>query len=610
MAATQAAVEDIVNMANSNFITNTTVFEPLTYDEIYEPLAESTAVHNQVADAYAELDAKASVWENMANKTTDRRTYEQYMRYANELRQHVNELATNGLNVNTRNSLRKMYGRYQQEITPIENAYKTRAEQAKQQMDWHAKDPTVMFNFDASKMSLDDYLANPQMQYQAVSGQALTQRVGNAVANLKNQLKNITGWAHTAEGQMLERIEQYGLSQGDMNLIRSNPAAYPAITKLISDVVTSSGVGQWTDRDGNIQEDRVDEALNYAYEGLWQGIGQTKQVAQRDAGYITPYQRWQMARQVDNDKFSNLLKLKKAGLINPDGTVKTSDDIRNGLYLPVPGNANPREEKAKRKQANSDIDKIQKVIDRTASDNDVADVEALMNKYNVANPQELIGTIQHEADMVHTSEMYQANFQNSQYVNDVLLSRVLGASTNTIKGDNKRAAKRALEGIFIMPNGKSLGKDDAENALKAFKDGLISIDSRTGRLCIRSNNYGTYYFSDAAAQNALYGEIDPATGMSLFDLLQEISERVAVKNASRDPKEKMAQHEAIQDEVATIFAALLNINNGAIPGTPATSSKSRTRNTEFNIEDTPVTASYPMPDGSYGSYDDYGEYTE
>lgn len=298
-------------MANSNFITNQTVFEPFSYDEIYKPLQESTAVHNQIADAYAELDAKASVWENMANKATDRKTYEQYMKYANDLRKNVNELAARGLTTNSRNAFRQMFRRYQQEITPIENAYKTRAEQAKQQMDWRAKDPTVMFNFDAASMSLDDYLSNPSMQYQAISGQALTQRVGNAVANLKNQLRNVTGWAHTTEGQMLERIEQYGLTQEDMNLIRSNPSAYPAITKLISDVVSSSGVGQWTDRDGNVREDSINQALNYAYEGLWQGIGQSKQVVQRDAGYITPYQRWQMARQAENDKFNNLLKLKK-----------------------------------------------------------------------------------------------------------------------------------------------------------------------------------------------------------------------------------------------------------------------------------------------------------
>lgn len=597
-------------MANSNFITNQTVFEPFTYDEIYRPLQESTAVHNQIADAYAELDAKASVWENMANKATDRRTYEQYMKYANDLRRNVNELAARGLTTNSRNAFRQMFRRYQSEITPIENAYKTRAEQAKQQMDWHAKDPTVMFNFDAASMSLDDYLANPQMQYQAISGQALTQRVGNAVANLKNQLRNVTGWAHTAEGQMLERIEQYGLSQEDMNLIRSNPSAYPAITKLISDVVSSSGVGEWTDKDGNVREDSINQALNYAYEGLWQGIGQSKQVAQRDAGYITPYQRWQMARQAENDKFNNLLKLKKSGLLNADGTPKTEEDIRNGLYLPVAGNANPKEEKARRKQADRDIAKIQKVINNTASDEDVSDVEALMNKYNISNLNELADFIEKESNMVHTSEMYQANFQNSQYVNDVILGRVLGTSPAGVKAGDKKAAKRALDGMFIKSDGKSLNGDEAENALKAFDDGVICIDSRTGRLCIKSNDYGTYYFSDAAAQNALYGEVDPATGMSLYDVLQEIAERVAAKDAARNPQDKMAQFQAIQDEVATIFAALLSINNGGIPGTPATSSKSRTRNTEFSLEGVPVTASYPGPDGSYDMYDGNGEYLE
>ena len=106
-------------MANSNFITNQTVFEPFTYDEIYKPLQESTAVHNQIADAYAELDAKASVWENMANRATDRKTYEQYMKYANDLRKNVNELAARGLTTNSRNAFRQMFRRYQQEITPL-----------------------------------------------------------------------------------------------------------------------------------------------------------------------------------------------------------------------------------------------------------------------------------------------------------------------------------------------------------------------------------------------------------------------------------------------------------------------------------------------------------
>lgn len=580
-------------MANSNFVTNATVFEPFTYDEIYKPLQESTAVHNQIADAYAELDAKASVWENMANKATDVKTYNQYMKYANDLRNNVNELASHGLNTNSRNAFRQMFRRYQQEITPIENAYKTRAEQAKQQMDWHAKDPTVMFNFDAASMSLDDYLANPQMQYQAISGQALTQRVGNAVANLKNQLRNVTGWAHTAEGQMLERIEQYGLTQEDMSLIRNNPSAYPAITKLISDVVSSSGVGQWTDKDGNVREDSINQALNYAYEGLWQGIGQSKQVAQRDAGYITPYQRWQMARQAENDKFN------KAGILNADG-----------LYLPVPGNADPKAEKARRKQLDRDLDKIQKVANNTASDDDIADVENLMNKYNISDLNELSDFMTKEHDTVHTSEMYQANFQNSQYVNDVILGRVLGTSPAGVKAGDKKSAKRALEGMFMKSNGKSLDRNEAENALNAFSDGVMFIDSRTGRLGIKSNDYGTYYFSDAAAQNALYGEVDPATGMSLYDILQEIAERVAAKDVAKNPQDKMAQFQAIQDDVATIFSAFLNINNGGIPGVPGTSSKSRTRNTEFDLEGVPVQASYPGPDGSYDMYDSNGEYME
>ena len=164
--------------------------------------------------------------------------------------------------------------------------------------------------------------------------------------------------------------------------------------------------------------------------------------------------------------------------------------------------------------------------------------------------------------------------------------------------------------MFIKSNGKSLDKNEAENALNAFNDGVIFIDSRTGRLGIKSNDYGTYYFSDAAAQNALYGEIDPATGMSLYDILQEIAERVAAKDVSKNPQDKMAQFQAIQDNVATIFSALLNINNGGIPGVPGTSSKSRTRNTEFDLEGVPVQASYPGPDGSYDMYDSNGEYME
>ena len=71
-------------MANYNLVVNSN-FKPFSYQEYIAPLATLQEQHNLIEDQLAELDAKASVFEGLANSSKDSDAYNQYKQFANEL---------------------------------------------------------------------------------------------------------------------------------------------------------------------------------------------------------------------------------------------------------------------------------------------------------------------------------------------------------------------------------------------------------------------------------------------------------------------------------------------------------------------------------------------
>lgn len=258
-------------MANSNFVVNAAQFTPLSFDDYYKPLAILNEQHQKLDDAYLELYTKASTIEQMANEQTDPEAYKQYKTYADDLRSAINVLDKNGLTPNSRRDMLMMARRYGDEIAPIQGAYTRRASDITAQREALSKDQTVRFSRKASESSLMDYMNNPSLSYESMSGAQITADVSNKVKNLKNQLLSGTGeWKKTLGGQQFERILQYGLTPDVMYDIMQNPDKYPMFKELIQSAVNASGVSSWG------SPDDLEYALHQAYNGLWEGIGTDK----------------------------------------------------------------------------------------------------------------------------------------------------------------------------------------------------------------------------------------------------------------------------------------------------------------------------------------------
>ena len=260
-------------MANYNLVVNSN-FKPFSYQEYIAPLATLQEQHNLIEDQLAELDAKASVFEGLANSSKDSDAYNQYKQFANELEKQRDLLSNEGLKSNTRSNLMKMKSRYAKEIVPIEQAYNRRLAQIEEQRQALLKDNSLLFSYDAANMGLNDYLRDQALSYTPVSGRQLEDEVGNAIVNYsKAAIENSEGKVILKEILPLqyEYIQQHGFSPKAITEAILNSNNSDKILKgIVDSVIHTSGIRSWGDND------KLEKAYWWARRGLARGIGETK----------------------------------------------------------------------------------------------------------------------------------------------------------------------------------------------------------------------------------------------------------------------------------------------------------------------------------------------
>lgn len=293
-------------------------FKPLSYSEIVAPLAQQTEVQNQYEDAYAELDTKASVWEGMADKTRDRQAYQQYKKYADDLHAAADILLKNGLNPSSRAAVANLRARYTSEITPIEQAYQTRKEQMKMQQEAMMKDPTHLFAQQASNVSLDQYLNNQQYDAlsQNYSGNLLTQQVANQAQALAKELSGY-GTGKRLDAYHKTFLQQHGFTKQQVLDAINNPNAaqsQPVLNSIVEAAVNGSGIKGWNNNEA------LQQAYNYAKQGLWQAVGQTQ---------VSPFEDYGAKLAAQKRMQQDLMTQQSAvKMQDPNGTsLFTKDDV-------------------------------------------------------------------------------------------------------------------------------------------------------------------------------------------------------------------------------------------------------------------------------------------
>lgn len=323
-------------MANFSLVVNSK-FNPFSFERYIQPYQIYGQAYREVENTLGELDTKASVWEEMANEQTDPYAYKMYKTYANDLEEQAGQLAREGLNAASRRDMLNMRARYSKEITPIEQAYTARQKQAEQQQQALLQDPTLLLSRRASTTSLDDYIRNPQLAYEAYSGKLITAQAASAASALAKEMQEKPRkWRSILGNSYYETMMQKGFSsQAVLQAIQDNPDAAPQLTRIVEDAINSSGVRDWGD------QATIARAIDYAKQGLWSAVGETQyqtldnwraKMAEQEAMQKRAEKRAAAAKEAESNKYKvNPLPLRSEQEIGASNK-KVQDYINKG-YL-------------------------------------------------------------------------------------------------------------------------------------------------------------------------------------------------------------------------------------------------------------------------------------
>lgn len=273
----------------ANYIVINSKFKPFSYAEMLQPVQMATLAHQEVENEYADLATKANVWDEMANEQTDPYAYKMYKTYSNDLEEQAGQLAREGLTPASRQNMLRMKQRYSSDIVPIEQAYKRRQELIDEQRKLLAQDNTLMFDRNASMLSLDDLIKNPQLTYQLYSGATLAKQVGTAAQNLAKEMReNPRKWRSILGNQYFETIMQHGYRPEEIiQVLQNDPNASSVLKGIVEDAVGSSNIARWGD------QDTLNRAYEYARQGLWNAVGEAQYQTIQNQDYLNPLQELQ-----------------------------------------------------------------------------------------------------------------------------------------------------------------------------------------------------------------------------------------------------------------------------------------------------------------------------
>lgn len=136
------------------FLTVNSQFTPYTFDELIRPFAMYDAAYQENQARTDALLEKAAQLEDLS-PTIDKETYDSYQEWKNQLKAVSDELATNGLNNNTRRVLNSLSNRYSTDYLPTVAKLKARGELIKDQREYLQKHPNAFFDVDYSTTPVD-----------------------------------------------------------------------------------------------------------------------------------------------------------------------------------------------------------------------------------------------------------------------------------------------------------------------------------------------------------------------------------------------------------------------------------------------------------------------
>ena len=273
-------------MPNFNYTSNAR-FTPFTFEEMLRPLAMYTEVYNSNQDYIAELGAKADMLKAYANEVPNSKASKLYNQYAKDLEDQAESMAKEGLSPSSIQNIRKLRRRYSSEITPIEAAVNARKERYAEQRKLAASNPSIMFDRDFSRVTIDELLDNPELGYTSVSGNELYAKGKEAAMAASSRLLETIP---ALQGQYWKIRQGYGADAANQFLL--NQANIPELNEAVNRIISQSGV----------TENNKSRAIDYAISGIMSGMTYDEKY-QANRGYISPAEERRLAMQEEQQKW-------------------------------------------------------------------------------------------------------------------------------------------------------------------------------------------------------------------------------------------------------------------------------------------------------------------
>lgn len=190
-------------------------YNPFSYAELMDPIIRTAQMHQQLEDEYSALGVQASKWA-LANPITDRRTYEQYQKYMNDLNEAASQLNSKGVDINSRQLMLNLRNRYGSEIQPIEVAYARRKQLQDEQR--QGRKAGVIYDYDAATTSLDKFLFDNIPDYDAIDTNAVYNKALKDFSNFSKQLRSYN-IEDSGDPYNNVFVQHYGASVDDINTL-------------------------------------------------------------------------------------------------------------------------------------------------------------------------------------------------------------------------------------------------------------------------------------------------------------------------------------------------------------------------------------------------------
>lgn len=246
-----------------NFVIDSS-FQPFSMEELLTPLMMYKDVYEKQEAAFDDLADKSNQFKYLSETLPEGSKARQiYEGYANDLSQQAQDLATNGLSINSRRALTNLKRRYQGEIGRLVTADEALRKERELRRTMNTKDSSMLYAND--NLSIDDFLDSSTPNLYNISGTELYTRGAAAGKAASSRVYNAGDEGSTLNGYYRRWVERNGYSKESMNAFRANVSAIPELQQAAEDILAERGALD------NLTGDNLERARQSVINGIIDG---------------------------------------------------------------------------------------------------------------------------------------------------------------------------------------------------------------------------------------------------------------------------------------------------------------------------------------------------